>query len=130
MDSFPKTPTGRKIDRKKITALAMEMLGLKENAESQVTGCLVDHSPFGMVVDTHPQISEQCFDDNCFPRNPFALDIVSVSRKKCTQILGASSSPRKPFALDNVTPSLTNNTLSESFSFPRHPVALNDIPPY
>ncbi|XP_035680438.1 medium-chain acyl-CoA ligase ACSF2, mitochondrial-like [Branchiostoma floridae] len=33
MDSFPKTPTGRKIDRKQIRAIAMERLGLKENAE-------------------------------------------------------------------------------------------------
>ncbi|XP_078579843.1 medium-chain acyl-CoA ligase ACSF2, mitochondrial-like [Branchiostoma floridae x Branchiostoma japonicum] len=33
MESFPVTSTGRKIDKKKIRALAMERLGLKENAE-------------------------------------------------------------------------------------------------
>ncbi|XP_035687377.1 medium-chain acyl-CoA ligase ACSF2, mitochondrial-like [Branchiostoma floridae] len=33
MDSFPKTSTGRKIDKKRTRALAMESLGLKDNME-------------------------------------------------------------------------------------------------
>ncbi|XP_066279737.1 medium-chain acyl-CoA ligase ACSF2, mitochondrial-like isoform X1 [Branchiostoma lanceolatum] len=33
MDSFPKTSTGRKIDKRRIRAVAMERLGLKENTD-------------------------------------------------------------------------------------------------